>query len=56
MMMKTVTLIYGDGIGKEVIAAAKAVVEATGADIAWEIQEAGAEAAEKCASVYRRRG
>jgi len=46
-MMKTVTLIYGDGIGKEVIAAAKAVVEATGADIAWEIQEAGAEAAEK---------
>lgn len=39
MMMKTVTLIYGDGIGKEVIAAAKAVVEATGADIAWEIQD-----------------
>lgn len=47
MEMKTVTLIYGDGIGKEVIAAAKAVVEATGADIVWEIQEAGAEAAEK---------
>lgn len=45
--MKTVTLIYGDGIGKEVIASAKAIVEATGADIAWEIAEAGAEAAEK---------
>lgn len=45
--MKTVTLIYGDGIGKEVIASAKAIVEATGVDIQWDVQEAGAEAAEK---------
>lgn len=45
--MQTVTLIYGDGIGKEVIASAKAIVEASGAAIDWEVQEAGAEAAEK---------
>ncbi len=45
--MQTITLIYGDGIGKEVIASAKAVVEASGAPVEWEVQEAGAEAAEK---------
>lgn len=46
-MTKTITLIYGDGIGKEVIASAREIVEATGADIAWDVQEAGAEACEK---------
>ena len=45
--MQTITLIYGDGIGKEVIASAKAIVEASGAPVEWEVQEAGAEAAEK---------
>lgn len=45
--MKTITLIYGDGIGKEVIASAKAIVEASGAQVDWEVQEAGAEACEK---------
>ena len=45
--MQTVTLIYGDGIGKEVIGAAKAIVDASGAKIDWEVQEAGAEASEK---------
>ena len=45
--MQTITLIYGDGIGKEVIASAKAIVEASGAKVDWEVQEAGAEAAEK---------
>lgn len=45
--MQTITLIYGDGIGKEVIASAKAIVEASGASVEWEVQEAGAEAAEK---------
>src|SRR5688572_26980666 len=39
----SVTLIPGDGIGPEVIAAARAVVEATGAPIDWEEFEAGAE-------------
>src|SRR5688500_13238027 len=39
----SVTLIPGDGIGPEVIAAARAVVEATGAPIYWEEVEAGAE-------------
>jgi isocitrate dehydrogenase (NAD+) len=37
-----VTLIPGDGIGPEVSAAARSVVEATGVHIDWEIQEAGA--------------
>lgn len=45
--MKTITLIYGDGIGKEVITSAKSIVEASGAQVDWEVQEAGAEAAEK---------
>jgi isocitrate dehydrogenase (NAD+) len=36
-----VTLIPGDGIGPEVTTAARKCIEATGADIEWEIQEAG---------------
>jgi isocitrate dehydrogenase len=39
---KRVTLIEGDGIGPEVVGAARRVVEATGAAIAWETREAGA--------------
>ena len=38
-----VTLIAGDGIGPEVIASARAIVDATGAPIEWEEAEAGAE-------------
>ena len=38
-----VTLIPGDGIGPECVDAARRVVEATGAFIDWEINEAGAE-------------
>jgi len=37
-----VTLIPGDGIGPEVVTAARRIVEATGAQIAWEEQRAGA--------------
>ena len=41
--MKTpVTLIRGDGIGPEVVDAAVRVIEATGAEIAWEPRDAGA--------------
>ncbi|HKX46701.1 MAG TPA: isocitrate/isopropylmalate family dehydrogenase, partial [Planctomycetota bacterium] len=36
-----VTLIPGDGIGPEVVAAARVVVEAAGARIAWDVQSAG---------------
>lgn len=42
MVQHTVTLIPGDGIGVETSAAMRRVVEASGADIAWEIGEAGA--------------
>jgi isocitrate dehydrogenase len=38
-----VTLIPGDGIGPECVAAARRIVEATGAPIDWEEAEAGAE-------------
>jgi len=38
-----VTLIPGDGIGPEVVASARAIVEATGAPIDWEDAEAGAD-------------
>jgi isocitrate dehydrogenase (NAD+) len=37
-----VTLIPGDGIGPEVSAAARAVLEATGIPFDWDVQEAGA--------------
>lgn len=39
---KRVTVIPGDGIGPEVVGAARRVVEATGVRIAWEACEAGA--------------
>ncbi len=40
---KLVTLIPGDGIGPEVVGAARRIIEATGAPVAWEEREAGAE-------------
>jgi isocitrate dehydrogenase len=42
-----VTLIPGDGIGPECVEAARRIVEATGAPIAWEEHEAGAEVFKK---------
>jgi isocitrate dehydrogenase (NAD+) len=41
-MIHNVTLIPGDGIGPEVTAAARRVLEATGVEFNWEIAEAGA--------------
>ena len=46
-MPHRVTLIPGDGIGPEVAAAARHVVDATGVAIDWEIQEAGAAVLER---------
>ncbi len=43
-MTQTVTLIPGDGIGPEVTAATLRVLEAAGADLAWERHSAGTEA------------
>ncbi|MCD6248373.1 MAG: isocitrate/isopropylmalate dehydrogenase family protein [Hadesarchaea archaeon] len=40
--MFTVTLIPGDGIGPEVIDAARRCIEATGVRIKWEVRQAGA--------------
>jgi len=40
---KRVTLIIGDGIGPEVVAATRRIIEAAGVAIAWEEREAGAE-------------
>jgi len=45
--MHTVTLIPGDGVGPEISEATKRVIEATGVDIKWDIQEAGQEVFEK---------
>lgn len=47
MPKHVVTLIPGDGIGLETSAAMQRVVAASGADIEWEIAEAGAACAEK---------
>ncbi len=40
-MAHNVTLIRGDGTGPELVAAAKRVLEATGVEFNWDIQEAG---------------
>ena len=44
-MAYTVTLIPGDGIGPEVVAAAVRVLSATGLDFQWETENAGASTA-----------
>jgi len=46
-MKHTITLIPGDGIGPEIVAATVRVIEATGVDIEWETQILGAQAHEK---------
>ncbi|MCA9754562.1 MAG: isocitrate/isopropylmalate dehydrogenase family protein [Candidatus Eisenbacteria bacterium] len=45
--MKKVTLIRGDGIGPEIVAATVRAIEATGAGIEWEEREAGLACAER---------
>ena len=47
MARHTVTLIPGDGIGYEVSAAARRVIDASGADIEWEVHDAGLDVIEK---------
>src|SRR5712691_10729980 len=46
-MAHRITLIPGDGIGPEVATAARMVVEATGVDVEWDVQEAGAALVER---------
>src|SRR5262245_41530800 len=41
-MAHRVTLIPGDGIGPEVADAARLVIEATGVEVDWDVQHAGA--------------
>ena len=43
MASHTVALVPGDGIGPETSAAMQRVVEASGADIVWDVAEAGAQ-------------
>ena len=45
--MTNVTLVNGDGIGPEIAQATKKCVDATGADINWDITEAGIDIMEK---------
>ncbi|MBI2914580.1 MAG: isocitrate/isopropylmalate dehydrogenase family protein [Firmicutes bacterium] len=46
-MKHRVTLIPGDGVGPELAEAAKMVIEASGAEIEWEVHDAGAEVIDK---------
>lgn len=46
-MAHKVTLIPGDGTGPELVAATRRVVDASGAQIDWEVQEAGVDVMEK---------
>src|SRR5260221_10573742 len=43
MAATPVTLMHGDGIGREVVAAAQRIVDASGAPIRWDERQAGAE-------------
>ncbi len=45
--MTYVTLVTGDGIGPEIAEAARRCIDATGADISWEVAEAGVEVMER---------
>ena len=45
-----VTLIPGDGIGPEVIGAARQVIDATGAPVRWDVRDAGVAAADRMGS------
>ena len=45
--MQTVTLVPGDGIGPEIVEATRRVVEASGAQITWEVINAGVAVAEQ---------
>ncbi|HBL37059.1 MAG TPA: isocitrate dehydrogenase [Firmicutes bacterium] len=46
-MSYRITLIPGDGTGPELTAATKRVLEATGVDLEWEVQEAGVDVLEE---------
>ena len=46
-MKHTITLIPGDGIGPEIVAATVRIIEATGLDIEWETHILGSQALEK---------
>lgn len=54
-MKHTITLIPGDGIGPEVVGAARRVLEATGVEFQWEVINAGATALEKEGSLLPER-
>jgi isocitrate dehydrogenase (NAD+) len=45
--MRRITLIPGDGIGPEIVEACRRVIEATGAHVEWDEQEAGADVMDK---------
>jgi isocitrate dehydrogenase (NAD+) len=45
--MRKVTLIPGDGVGPEIVEACRRVIEASGADIDWDVQRAGADVMEE---------
>ena len=47
MARHTITLIPGDGVGPEVSAAARRAIDASGADIEWEVHDAGLGVMEK---------
>lgn len=50
-MAHAVTLISGDGTGPEITEATRRVLEATGVEFTWDVQQAGAETLEKCGTI-----
>lgn len=50
-MAHAVTLISGDGTGPEITEATRRVLEATGVEFTWDVQQAGAETLETCGTI-----
>ncbi len=51
--MYTITLIPGDGIGPEVVEAAKICIESTGVGVEWQVFEAGSRCLEKYGCLFQ---
>lgn len=45
--MRRVTLIPGDGVGPEIVEACRRVIEASGVELEWDVQKAGADVVKK---------
>ena len=53
--MANVTFVTGDGVGPEIAEATRTCIDATGADINWDIVEAGSDVMERLGTPCRKK-